>query len=81
VRVEQRNAELLLELGDRHSFTVTSRNGASRRYHRFSAAADEGGISRIYCGIHFRTAMNVGFWQRGRMAHYVDKHLLRPIAD
>jgi hypothetical protein len=72
---------LALELGDRHSFTVTSRSGASRRYERFSAAAYEEGISRIYCGIHFRTAMNIGFWQGSRIADYVDDNLLRPVSD
>ena len=74
-------AVLALELGDRHSFTVTSQNGASRRYNRFSAAAYEEGLSRIYCGIHFRTAMKMGFWQGSRIAHDIDEHLLRPTAD
>src|SRR5262249_30163196 len=41
-------AVLALELGDRRSFTVTSPTGATRRYKRFSAAAYEEGISRIY---------------------------------
>ena len=72
---------LMLELGDRHSFTITSRTGASRRYNRFSAAAHEEGVSRIYCGIHFRTAMKMGFWQGGRIARYVDDNLLRPLSD
>jgi membrane-associated phospholipid phosphatase len=74
-------AALALELGDRQSFTVTSQSGASRRYNRFSAAAYEEGVSRIYCGIHFRTAMRMGFRQGGRIAHYVDKNLLRPVSD
>ena len=64
-------------LGDRHTFTVTNPSGASRIYERFSAAAFEEGISRIYCGIHFRTAMNVGFATGGRIAHYVDKTQLQ----
>ena len=72
---------LMLELGDRHSFTITSPTGASRRYNRFSAAAHEEGVSRIYCGIHFRTAMKMGFWQGGRIARYVDDNLLRPLSD
>ena len=72
---------LALELGDRHSFTITSPSGVSRRYNRFSAAAYEEGISRIYCGIHFRTAMNIGVWQGGRIARYIDDHLLRPVSD
>jgi membrane-associated phospholipid phosphatase len=67
------------ELGDRHTFTVTNPGGASRTYKRFSAAAYEEGISRIYCGIHFRTAMNAGFAAGARIAHYVDRHRLRRV--
>jgi hypothetical protein len=74
-------AVLALELGDRHSFTITSRTGATRRYNRFSAAAYEEGVSRIYCGIHFRTAMKMGFWQGGRITHYVDDNMLRPASN
>jgi membrane-associated phospholipid phosphatase len=68
---------LARELGDRHTFTVTNPSGASRTYERFTAAAYEEGISRIYCGIHFRTAMNVGFVTGGQIARYADKTLLR----
>jgi membrane-associated phospholipid phosphatase len=68
-------------LGDRHTFTITNPSGASRTYHRFSAAAFEEGISRIYCGIHFRSAMNAGFVQGGLIARYADRHLLRPLHD
>jgi membrane-associated phospholipid phosphatase len=75
------SSALALELGDRHTFTVTNPNGASRTYKRFSAAAYEEGISRIYCGIHFRTAMNMGFVTGGLIAHYVDKTLLQPLDD
>jgi membrane-associated phospholipid phosphatase len=67
---------LALELGDRHTFTITNPGGASRTYKRFSAAAYEEGISRIYCGIHFRTAMNAGFEMGGRVARHVDRTLL-----
>jgi hypothetical protein len=74
-------AVLARELGDRHSFTITTPGGESRRYNRFSAAAYEEGISRIYCGIHFRTAMNIGFWQGGRVARYVNETVLRPVEN
>jgi membrane-associated phospholipid phosphatase len=70
---------LALELGDRHNFVVASPTGASRTYRRFSAAAYEEGVSRIYCGIHFRTAMNMGFLTGARIAHYVDKNLLQAV--
>ena len=72
---------LSLELGDRHTFTVTNPTGASRTYKRFSAAAYEEGISRIYCGIHFRSAMNAGFLQGALIARHVDKNLLQPLDD
>jgi membrane-associated phospholipid phosphatase len=71
------SSALIRELGDRHTFTVMNPNGASRTYKRFSAAAYEEGISRIYCGIHFRTAMNMGFVTGGLIAHHVDKTLLQ----
>jgi len=72
---------LALELGDRHTFTVTNPSGASRTYKRFSAAAYEEGISRIYCGIHFRTAMNLGFVQGALVARHVDESVLQPLED
>lgn len=68
---------LALALGDRHTFTVTNPTGASRKYKRFSSAAYEEGISRIYCGIHFRTAMNMGFVTGGLIAYHADKSLLQ----
>ncbi len=70
---------LALALGDRHTFTVTNPSGATRTYDRFSAAAFEEGISRIYCGIHFRSAMRAGFRQGARTAYFVHKHLLKPL--
>ncbi len=69
---------LALALGDQQTFTITNPSGASRNYVRFSAAAFEEGISRIFCGIHFRSAMMAGFRQGERIAHYVHAHLLKP---
>jgi membrane-associated phospholipid phosphatase len=68
---------LARELGDRHTFTVTNPSGASRTYRRYSAAAYEEGISRIYCGIHFRSAMNVGFASGALVARHVDHAVLQ----
>ena len=68
---------LARELGDRHTFTVTNPSGASRTYTRFSAAAYEEGISRIYCGIHFRSAMHVGFATGALIARDVDHTVLQ----
>jgi hypothetical protein len=70
---------LALELGDRHTFTVTNPKGAARPYKRVSSAAHEESLSRIYCGIHFRTAMNVGFKMGRLTARNVDRTLLRPL--
>jgi hypothetical protein len=68
---------LARELGDRHTFTVTNPSGTSRTYRRFSAAAYEEGVSRIYCGIHFRTAMDMGFLSGAQVAHYVERTIPR----
>jgi membrane-associated phospholipid phosphatase len=73
------SSALARELGDRHSFTVTNASGASRTYARYSAAAYEEGVSRIYCGIHFRTAMNVGFGIGRRIARHVDTTQMRSL--
>jgi membrane-associated phospholipid phosphatase len=45
------------ELGDLLTFDVTSESlkGVNRHFTRFSAAAREAGLSRIYAGQHFRT--------------------------
>lgn len=69
-------------LGDSHTFSVDSKTlpGVSRTYQRFSDAAFEEGISRIYCGIHFRNAMDTGLAQGGQVAERVVGSLLRPIA-
>jgi hypothetical protein len=71
-------ASLALALGDQQIVTMTNPGGASRSYDRFSAAAFEEGISRIYCGIHFRSAMVAGFKQGERIAHYAHTHLMKP---
>ena len=70
---------LARELGDRHTFTITNPGGATRAYGRFSAAAYEEGISRIYCGIHFRSAMNTGFLTGALVAHQAERTLLRRV--
>jgi hypothetical protein len=57
-------------LGDPQTFTITSPTlpGVSRTYSRFSEAAAEEGLSRIYCGIHFRNGMEAGFAQGDAIA-------------
>lgn len=60
-------------LGDDHTFSVDSKTlpGTSRTYERFSDAAAEEGFSRIYCGIHFRPAMDAGLAQGDAVAAQV----------
>jgi hypothetical protein len=53
---------LELLLGDKNHFTVSSPTlpGVTAHYERFSDAAIEVGLSRVWGGIHFRTACEVG---------------------
>jgi PAP2 superfamily len=51
--------------------------GVSRTYERFSDAAAEEGLSRIYCGIHFRHGMTTGLEQGARVAEHVLATVLR----
>ena len=56
-------AEVLIELlGDRTRFVADSLTlpGVTREYRKFSDAADENGLSRLYAGIHFRDAVAAG---------------------
>jgi hypothetical protein len=63
---------------DHVSFSIGSDAlpGVTRSFTRFSAAAEEAGMSRIYGGIHFMTA-NMNGLKCGRdIASYVTQHLL-----
>jgi hypothetical protein len=74
-------AEVLIELmGDKERFTMTSLTlpGVTRRYKRFSDAAEENGLSRIYAGIHFRHAVSAGRRQ-GRSIGQAVAEALRPV--
>jgi hypothetical protein len=56
-------AEVLIELlGDKVPFSATSLTlpGATRQFKKFSEAAEENGLSRLYAGIHFRYAVKEG---------------------
>jgi hypothetical protein len=72
---------LARELGNRHTFTVDSPIGVSRTYTRFSRAAYEQAVSRVYCGIHFRHGINTGLAQGAAIAHYTFENLLRPLDE
>jgi hypothetical protein len=56
-------AEILIRnFGDRQEFEATSPSlpGVTRRFHSFSEAARENGMSRVYGGIHFPHAVRDG---------------------
>ena len=56
--------------------TVTQ-TGITRQWHRFSEAVDEVIEARIYSGIHFRTADEVGARLGRKVARFVLNHALR----
>jgi PAP2 superfamily len=64
-------------LGDRHLFSVKSKTlpGVSRSYSSFREAATEEGVSRIFCGIHFRHGMDTGLEQGDAVASLVVQQL------
>lgn len=70
---------LALELGDNHTFAFPSPTGATRTFFEFTDAAYEEGLSRIFCGIHFRDAMDEGFDQGTDVAYFVHSNVLRKL--
>ena len=74
-------AEVLIELlGDKQRFTAASLTlpGVTRTFKRFSDAAEENGLSRLYAGIHFRHAVSAGRRQ-GRSIGQAVAEALKPI--
>lgn len=53
--------------------------GTTRTYHRFSDAAWENALSRIYLGVHWRQDVYWGNKQGYRVGEYVYAYFLRPI--
>src|SRR5437667_12171958 len=64
--------------GDQFTFDVTSESlaGVTRHFSNFSAAAEEGGLSRIYAGQHFRTDHNAGKTLGRKVAESIDHGIL-----
>jgi hypothetical protein len=63
-------------------FTTTSGvpfAGITRTFTSFSQAAAENGESRIYAGIHFRSAVEDGIRQGKQIGGFVFTHALRPV--
>jgi hypothetical protein len=67
-------------LGNEHSFTVTSPNYPTFTwtFERFSDAADQVKEARIWAGIHFRTACNIGQEVGQTVADYALNNVLLP---
>jgi hypothetical protein len=65
--------------GDHFEFSVTSPllPGVTRQFSRFSAAAEEAGLSRIYAGDHFRFDHAAGERLGRAVAGFVSTHELR----
>ena len=71
-------AEILIRnFGDHTPFSVvsTSLPGAIRNYKRFSDAARENGMSRVYGGIHFLHAVREGYVQGQGIGRVVSRQL------
>jgi hypothetical protein len=78
------SAEVLRRVFDNDDvpFTTTSGvpfAGLTRSYTSFSQAAAENGDSRVYAGIHFRSAVEDGIKQGEKIGHFVFTHALQPL--
>jgi PAP2 superfamily len=73
-------AEVLRSFFKRDEFdlTVTSevRPGVERSFTRFSAAAEEATLSRIFAGVHFRFDLTTGQRLGRNVARFVEHHFL-----
>src|SRR6201993_4720187 len=69
---------LTFYFGNQFTFDVTSESlgGVTRHFTRFSAAAEEAGLSRIYAGQHFRTDHNAGKSLGRQVAESIDARIL-----
>jgi len=65
--------------GDDPGVPITSTiTGITRQWNTFSEGLDEVIDARVYSGLHFRTADEVGSRQGGQVAQFVWTHALRP---
>jgi hypothetical protein len=63
-------------------FTTTSGapfSGITRSFSSFSEAAQENADSRVYAGIHFRSACRDGLRQGTKIGRYISNHFLKPV--
>jgi PAP2 superfamily protein len=64
------------------SFTTTSGfpfDGITRSFNSFSQAAQENADSRVYAGIHFRSACRDGLRQGKKIGRYISNHFLKTV--
>jgi hypothetical protein len=69
---------------DAIGFTTTSGApfpGVTRSFTSFSQAARENADSRVYAGIHFRSACRDGLIQGAQVGRYSFEHALQPAFD
>jgi hypothetical protein len=69
---------------DDFSFSITTSTapgGVFRSYASFSEAAEENMNSRVWLGVHFRTACRHGLNQGKQVGNYVAHHVLQPIKE
>jgi hypothetical protein len=77
-------AKVLSQFFDNDSihFTTTSGGpfpGITRSFSSFSEAAQENADSRVYAGIHFRSATTDGLSQGNKIGRYVSNNFLTPV--
>jgi hypothetical protein len=78
-------AEVLRQFvrSDRHRFCMTTLtalpSGSTRCFESFSQAQEENTTSRVYAGIHFRTAIQAGDHLGRRIGRFAFEHVLRPL--
>jgi hypothetical protein len=67
---------------DQVDFTATSGApfaGLTRMYRSFSEAAQENAASRVYAGVHFRSATTHGLRLGKQIGRFIVQHALRPV--
>ena len=77
-------AEVLARFFDNDNIHFTTTSGApfpgiTRPFSSFSQAAQENADSRVYAGIHFRSATRDGLRQGDKVGRYVFNHFLKPV--
>jgi hypothetical protein len=77
-------AEVLARFFDNDNIPFFTTSGApfpgiTRSFSSFSQAAQENADSRVYAGIHFRSATRDGLKQGAKVGRYVSNHFLKPV--